>query len=134
MSIFRFIRWISEGETLHLNGDGTQSRGFTYIDDIARGVILALRPLGFEIINLGGHESITMNKLIAMIEKRIGRSAVIHHHPFHTADMKTNLADVSKARDLLGWQPSVRLEEGISRSINWYNQNREWASKIKIDA
>jgi len=58
MSIFRFIRWITEGDILRLNGDGTQSRGFTYLDDIARGVILALKKIGFEIINLGGHENI----------------------------------------------------------------------------
>lgn len=133
MSIFRFIRWITEGEPLQLNGDGTQSRGFTYIDDIARGVIQALKPVGFEIINLGGHETITMNELIAMIEEKVGRKAMITYHPFHSADMKANLADVTKAGELLGWEPNVGLEEGISRSIEWYNQNRDWASQIKID-
>jgi nucleoside-diphosphate-sugar epimerase len=131
MSIFRFIRWISEGESLQLNGDGTQSRGFTYIDDIARGVIQALKPVGYEIINLGGHETITMNELIALIEKKVGRKAIVNHHPFHSADMKANLADVTKAGALLGWEPKVGLEEGISRSIEWYNQNRDWASKLE---
>jgi nucleoside-diphosphate-sugar epimerase len=130
MSIFRFVRWITEGEPLQLNGDGTQSRGFTYIDDIARGVIQALKPVGFEVVNLGGHESITMNALIALIEEKVGRKAIINHHPFHSADMKANLADVSKAGELLGWEPHIGLEEGISRSIEWYNQNRDWASKI----
>jgi nucleoside-diphosphate-sugar epimerase len=134
MSIFRFIRWIIEGEPLKLNGDGTQSRGFTYIDDIARGVIQALKPLDYEIINLGGHETITMNDLIAMIERKVGREAMVNHHPFHSADMKTNQADVTKARKLLDWEPKVGLEEGISKSIEWYNHNREWASKLKIDA
>lgn len=130
MSVFRFVRWITEGETLHLNGDGAQSRGFTYIDDIARGVIQALKPVGFEIINLGGHESISMNDLIALIERKVGREAVIKHHPFHSADMKSNLADVTKAGKLLGWEPHIGLEEGISRTIEWYNQNRSWASQI----
>jgi nucleoside-diphosphate-sugar epimerase len=133
MSIFRFIRWITEGEPLQLNGDGTQSRGFTYIDDIARGVIQALKPMGFEIINLGGHEAITMNDLIALIESKVGRKATVNHRPFHSADMKANQADVSKAGELLGWEPSVGLEEGVSRSIEWYNKNREWASNIEID-
>ena len=131
MSIFRFIRWITEGEPLRLNGDGTQSRGFTYIDDIARGVIQALKPVGFEVINLGGHETITLNELIALIEGKVGRKAIINYYPFHSADMKANQADVSKARELLGWEPSVGLEDGISRSIEWYNQNREWAGKIE---
>ena len=82
MSIFRFIRWITEGEPLQLNGDGTQSRGFTYIDDIARGVIQALKPVGFEVINLGGHETITMNDLIALIENKVGRKAIVKSSPF----------------------------------------------------
>jgi nucleoside-diphosphate-sugar epimerase len=132
MSIFRFVRWITEGETLHLNGDGTQSRGFTYIDDIARGVIQALKPVGFEIVNLGGHEAISMNDLITLIERKVGRKAIIEHHPFHNADMKANLADVIKAGELLGWEPNIGLEEGVSRTIEWYNQNRAWASQIDV--
>ncbi len=132
MSIFRFIRWIAEGELLLLNGDGNQSRGFTYIDDIARGVILALKPLGYEIINLGGHESITMNDLIALIERKLGRQACIERRPFHSADMKANLADVSKAGQLLGWEARVGLEEGITRTIAWYHQNRAWAQKLDL--
>jgi len=132
MSIFRFIRWITEGEPLHLNGDGTQSRGFTYIDDIARGVILALKRVGFEVINLGGHENISMNDLIALIERKVGRKAIVEHHPFPQADMKSNLANVTKAGELLGWEATVGLDEGISRAIEWYNTNRAWARKIEI--
>lgn len=132
MSVFRFIRWVSEGEPLHLNGDGSQSRGFTYVDDIARGVLLGLKPLGYEIFNLGGHENITMNDLIALIERKVGRTAQIVHHPFPPADMTANLADVSKAGQLLGWEPQVGLEEGLERTIAWYNAERHWASKIDV--
>ncbi len=132
MSVFRFIRWITEGEALHLNGDGSQSRGFTYIDDIARGVILGLKEVGFEIFNLGGHENITMTGLIEIIEEKIGRKAIIEHHPFAKADMLANLADVSKAGELLGWEPAFGLDEGISRTIEWYNANRDWAKELKI--
>jgi nucleoside-diphosphate-sugar epimerase len=131
MSVFRFVRWISEGESLRLNGDGTQSRGFTYIDDIARGVILALKPVGFEIINLGGHENLTINELIALIESKVGREAIIERYPFPAADMKANLADVSKAGELLGWKPVVDMDSGISRTIEWYNANRDWAKEIE---
>ena len=131
MSIFRFIHWITEGLPLRLNGDGTQSRGFTYVDDIARGVILGLERVGHEIINLGGHEDITMSELIALIEHKIGRKALIEHRPFQDADMKANLADVIKAGDLLGWKPQVGMEEGISHTIAWYNAERDWARKIE---
>ena len=63
LALFRFTQWISEGRPVQVYGSGEQSRGFTYLDDIARGVIAALKPLGFEIINLGGHEVITINDL-----------------------------------------------------------------------
>lgn len=132
MSVFRFIRWITEGETLHLNGDGSQSRGFTYVDDIARGVILALQPVGFEIFNLGGHENITIRGLIERIEALVGRQANIVQHPFPQADMKSNLADVSKAGEVLGWEASVGLDEGLRRTIAWYNENRAWAKTLKL--
>jgi nucleoside-diphosphate-sugar epimerase len=130
MSVFRFIRWITEGQPLRLNGDGTQSRGFTYVDDIARGVILAMKPVGYEIMNLGGHENITINQLIAMIEAHVGREAIVERHPFPAADMKSNLANISKAAEMLGWETQIGLEEGIARTIAWYNAEREWTSKI----
>ncbi len=127
MSMFRFVKWITEGQPVQLNGNGEQSRGFTYVDDIARGTIAALKPLGFEIVNLGGHEVISMNALIAMIEKQIGRKALIERRPPNPADMLANQADVGKAQRLLGWQPEVGLEEGISRLVAWYNAERSWA-------
>lgn len=132
MSIFRFIRWIVEGEPIHLFGDGDQTRGFTYVDDIARGVIQALNSVGFEIINLGGHQDITINQLIALIEQKVGKKAIINYLEPVKADMRANLADVSKAGSLIGWEPVVGLEEGISQTIQWYYENREWASQIDI--
>ena len=130
MSMFRFTKWISEGEPLHLYGDGEQSRGFTYLDDIARGTVAALTPLGYEVINLGGHEVVTMNALIAVLEKRIGRKAIIERHPPNQADMLTSHADVTKARSLLGWQPQVGLEEGLTRLVEWYKAERNWVKGI----
>ena len=130
MVMFRFAQWIAEGQTVRLNGDGNQSRGFTYVDDIARGTILALKPVGYEIVNLGGHEVITINELIAQLEQRIGRSARVERYPFHPADMLSNLADVSKARQLLGWNPQVSLSEGITNLVDWYMTERSWASQV----
>ena len=133
LAMFRFVQRIAEGRTLHVNGDGSQSRGFTYIDDIARGTILGLRPLGYEVMNLGGHESITINGLIAMIEEMLGRKAAIEHHPFHPADMMNNLADVRKAKDTLGWQPRVGLREGVQNLVDWYLAERDWASQVMTE-
>ncbi|MHB0965964.1 MAG: NAD-dependent epimerase/dehydratase family protein [Bellilinea sp.] len=130
LALFRFVQWIAEGRPIRLNGDGSQSRGFTYVDDIARGTILGLRPLGYEIINLGGHESISMNDLIAMVEEILGNHAEIVHAPFHRADIMNNLADVSKARRLLGWEPQVGLTEGVRNLVNWYLSERTWTSQV----
>src|SRR5512143_2889056 len=121
LALFRFTQWISEGKPVRVNGDGEQSRGFTYIDDIVRGIIAALRPLGFEIINLGGHEVITINNLIRLIEEAVGKKAEIRHGPPNLADMRSNWADVSKAGELLGWKPQVDLREGVRRLVEWYN-------------
>ena len=79
LSIFRFVKWISEGQPVRVNGDGEQSRGFTYIDDIARGIMAALKPLDYEVINLGGHEVITINNLIGLIEDVVGRKAIVDY-------------------------------------------------------
>ena len=130
MSMFRFAKWITEGEPLHLYGDGEQSRGFTYVDDIARGTIAALKPLGYEIINLGGHEVITMNALITLFEELIGKQANVQHHPPNQADVLANQADVTKARLLLGWKPEVKLVDGIARLVKWYNNERSWAKEV----
>jgi len=126
----RFVQWISEGRPIRVNGDGEQSRGFTYIDDIARGTILALKPVGFEVINLGGHEVITINNLIKLIEEVVGKKADVHYGPPNAADMFTNWADVTKAGELLGWEPQFNMRAGVEKLVEWYNAEREWASEI----
>ena len=130
MVMFRFAQWITEGKPVRLNGDGEQTRGFTYLDDIARGTIQGLKPLGYEIINLGGHESISINEMITILEDYIGKKANVEYYPWHAADMRANQADVSKARSLLGWEPQVSLKEGMKNLVDWYMQEREWASQI----
>ena len=130
LAMFRFVQWITEGRPVHVYGDGEQSRGFTYLDDIARGTIAALRLPGYEIINLGGHEVITINNLIKLIEELTSRKADVDYGPPNLADMQTNWADVSKARELLDWKPEVNLLEGVKRLVDWYNAERSWADKV----
>jgi len=130
MVMFRFTRWIAEGDAVQITGDGNQMRGFTYLDDIADGVLKALKPVGYEIINLGGHETITINYLLHRIEKLVGKKADIQYIPRHPADVDANWADVSKARRMLGWEPKVTLDEGLSHLVNWYLEQRSWARDI----
>ena len=133
MSMYRFNKWISEGETVHVYGDGTQTRGFTYLDDISRGTILALKDMDFEIINLGGHESISINDLIKKFETVIGKPAKIKYSPIHPADMSASWADVEKAKRLLGWSPKTSLKDGIMQVYKWYQQEHEWASQVSTE-
>jgi UDP-glucuronate 4-epimerase len=133
MSLFRFVQWISEGRPLRLYGDGTQSRDFTYVDDVARGTILGLKPLGHEVINLGGDSPHDLLELIRLIEHEAGKKAQIEKHPMQAADVMATWADISKARQLLGWKPQVPLEEGVTHLCAWYRENREWAKDIDTE-
>ena len=130
MSLFRFTKWITEGKPVTLFGDGQQTRGFTYIDDIARGTIAALKPVGYQIINLGGHENIRIMDLIRMLENLIGREAQIQKKPAHPADMLCSWANVEKAKRLLSWEPKVNMQAGLTNLVEWYNTERAWASTI----
>jgi nucleoside-diphosphate-sugar epimerase len=132
MSIFRFVRRISEGEPIVLFGDGSQSRDFTFVDDIAAGTIAAIRPLGYEVINLGGDRTVTLNTVIELLSDLIGKRAEIEYFPVHPADVPTTRADISKAGRLLGWKPQVPLEEGLRRCVQWYRDNREMAKSLKL--
>lgn len=126
----RFVQWISEGKPVRVNGDGEHSRGFTYIDDIARGTILALKQVGYEVFNLGGHEVITVNNLIKLMEEIIGKKANVQYGPANPADMLTNHADVTKAGEVLGWEPQFDMRAGVEKLVEWYNAEREWAKDI----
>jgi nucleoside-diphosphate-sugar epimerase len=134
MSIYRFIKWIDEGTPLEIFGDGLQCRDFTYVDDIARGTILGLKPLGYEVINLGGGRTpVTMNAVIAMLERMLGKKAVCIHKPFHKADINETAAAIEKANRLLGWKAEVDLETGLQRTVDWYLANREWLKTLRFE-
>lgn len=119
MAPYRFVKWIMEGTPITLYGDGTQARDFTYVDDIARGTILAEKPLGYEIINLGGgKEPVTINQFIAWIEELTGKKATINYQPIHKADMDCTMANIEKAQALLGWYPKFGVHQGIVNIID----------------
>jgi nucleoside-diphosphate-sugar epimerase len=134
MSIFRFIKWIDEGTPIELFGDGTQSRDFTFVEDIARGTVLATeKRVGYEIINLGGgKEPITMNQVIAMIEKLLEKKAIVINKPFHIADILETSADIGKAKKILGWSPEFSFEEGLIKTVDWYKENKSWLTSVTL--
>lgn len=125
MSVFRFIKWTAEGTPLRVNGDGEQSRDFTYVDDIARGAVAALKTEGYEVINLGGGRPTSINAIISQIEDELDVTAEIDRRPSDPLDVPTTWADISKARTILDWEPRVTTGEGIAGAVAWYRENSD---------
>ena len=133
MSIFRFIKWIDEGQPIELFGDGSQSRDFTYVDDIAQGTIAAIQDVGYEIINLGGGRNpVSLITIISKLEKLLGKKAKVDHKPFHVADLMETWADITKAKNLFGWEPQTSLDQGLEKSVKWYFDNRDWLQEVSL--
>lgn len=133
MSVFRFIKWINEGVPIQLYGDGTQSRDFTYVEDIADGTIKALKPLGYEIINLGGGRNpISLQCVIQTLAESIGKQPLIAGGAPHVADIKETWADISKAKRLLNWVPQIAPKDGFEKCVEWYAENSHWLRSIVV--
>jgi nucleoside-diphosphate-sugar epimerase len=132
MSLFRFVQWICEGHPVLVYGDGQQSRDFTFVEDIALGVIAGLKPLGYEIVNLGSDTPVVLMDAIRLVERLVGRSATLKFVEQHAADVQATWADVSKAQSLLGWTPQTNFETGVEKLVEWYMANRAWASILKV--
>jgi nucleoside-diphosphate-sugar epimerase len=133
MTPLRFTQRIREGRPITVFGDGSQSRDFTYVDDIAHGTISALRPIGYDIFNLGSDQPLKLSEMITLIEELTGRKAQIDYKPWHPADMAATWADITKARKILDWSPQVNFRQGLGKLAAWYEDNRTWAKDIDTD-
>jgi len=132
MSIFIFTKKIYANEEIPVYGDGNQKRDFTYIDDIAEGTIKSLGPLGYQIINLGGDNPVKLSYVISLIEDGLNKKAKIKYLPRHPADVFATWAEIKKARELLSWQPKIKIEEGIKRTIEWFLENCKWVKRVRV--
>src|SRR5207237_6879022 len=122
LSIHRFTRRIYAGQPIEQFGDGTTRRDYTYIEDVIQGTMAALNYAGplFDIFNLGESETIELRNLIAAIENALGKKAKINRLPEQPGDMPLTCADISKARKLLGYNPTARLSDGLPQFIDWF--------------
>lgn len=130
MSMFRFVKWIAQGTPVTIFGDGSQSRDFTYVEDIARGTILGLKPLGYEVINLGSDTPIGLLDALHTVELALDTEAQLTYRPAHAADVAATWADIAKAERLLGWRPQVEFAQGIQNLVDWYRQEEAWAKDV----
>ena len=122
LAIHQFTKKIHAGQPIDQFGDGTTRRDYTYIDDIIQGTMAALTYNGpsFDIFNLGESETIQLKDLIEKIEKALGQKAKINQLPEQPGDVPLTCADISKARRLLGYNPTTQLSEGLPRFIEWF--------------
>ena len=131
MSPLKFVHRIASGQSFPLYGDGEQRRDFTFVDDIASGTVAALKPLGYEIINLGGgNEPVSINRMIELLEQYTGKKALIDRMDWNPADMRDTSADISKARRLLGWEPRTPPEAGFKALADWYRREASWLAPV----
>ena len=125
MAPFKFIDRISRGLEIDQYGDGSSSRDYTYIDDIVDGVVRSIdRPYPYEIFNLGKGTGTSLKEFIDIVEKHTGKEAIINVLPDQPGDVPYTCADIRKASELLGYEAKVPFEEGIRRTVKWYNQER----------
>ena len=131
MSLFRFVQWISEGRNVTIYGDGKQKRDFTFVDDIARGTLAALKPTGYEVINLGSDKPIVLIDALRLAEDLLEKKAKLEFMPRHPSDVPSTWADIHKAEKLLSWRPETSFEKGLQQLVAWYRQNRTWAKEVE---
>lgn len=132
----QFIDLVCRGQEIMQFGDGSTSRDYTYITDIVDGVIRSLdRPCGYQIYNLGNGNPVRLSAFIKLVEESVGTPAKIRVCPEQPGDVPRTCADVSKARTMLGYNPSVTFTEGIRNTVKWYKDraNAEASANINVN-
>ena len=125
MAPYLFTDAVLQGKPIKKFGDGSSSRDYTYVADIVSGIVAAVqKPFSFEIINLGNSHAVTLNEFIQTLETITGKTAQFEQLPPQAGDVGHTLADISKAKRLLGYEPHTSLAEGLERFVHWFQSNR----------
>jgi UDP-glucuronate 4-epimerase len=124
LAIRKFAALIDAGRTIPMFGDGSTARDYTYITDILQGILACTeREFGFDIFNLGESQTVILSRLIGLLERALGKKAIIDREPSQPGDVPITCADLTKARAELGYQPAIRIEEGIPLFVDWFRRN-----------
>jgi UDP-glucuronate 4-epimerase len=125
LAIHKFAALIRAGKPIPVFGDGSTARDYTYVDDIVDGVLAATRhAAGYDVFNLGESQTVRLDELIALLEKALGRTAVIDRQPPQPGDVPVTFADISKARAKLGYAPRTKIQDGIPKFVEWFLRPR----------
>jgi len=124
LAIHKFARLISDGKPIPVFGDGSAARDYTYVTDTVAGVIACTKKeFGYEIFNLGESQTVTLSRLIELLEKNLGQKAIIDRQPLQPGDVPITYADISRAQAKLGYKPRIKIEEGIPLFVEWFQKN-----------
>jgi UDP-glucuronate 4-epimerase len=125
MAPFLFTKWIDEGQEVKRFGDGSTRRDYTFVGDLSDGVILALDKIfGYEIFNLGNSDTVDLSTFISTVENIVGKKANIKEYPAQAGDVPITYADLTKSREMLGYNPKTKITEGMEIFIKWYQENK----------
>ncbi len=129
LAIHKFAKLISENQPIQMFGDGTTRRDYTFVDDIVQGICAAIdyAQSDYEIFNLGESQTIELKELIELLEKSLGKKALIEQHASQPGDVPVTYADISKAREILGYQPTTKIEQGIPKFVEWFIKTQKSA-------
>jgi UDP-glucuronate 4-epimerase len=124
LAIYKFAKLISAGKPIPVFGDGSTARDYTFVSDTVDGVMACTqKEIGFDIFNLGESQTVTLSRLIEVLEGALGKKAIIDRQPAQPGDVPLTFADISKSRANLGYQPHIKIEEGIALFIDWFRRN-----------
>ncbi len=127
LAIHKFTKAILKGEPIPMYGDGNTSRDYTFVADTVQGILGAIEytTTGFEIINLGNNQAVSLKELIHAIEQVTGKKAIIEQQDEQPGDVAKTFADIGKAKKLLGYNPETGFREGLEKFYGWFLENRE---------
>lgn len=129
LAIHKFSKLIAEGKPIQMYGDGTTVRDYTYIDDILQGILASIEynKTPFEVVNLGESRTVELRYLISLLEENLGKKAIIEQQPMQPGDVPVTYADISKAKELLGYNPTTPIEEGLKHFTRWFNEYYDYS-------
>jgi UDP-glucuronate 4-epimerase len=124
LAIYKFARLILAGRPIPVFGDGSAARDYTFVTDTVNGILACTRQeFGYEIFNLGESQTVTLGRMIGLLEAALGKPAVIDRQPLQPGDVPITYANIDKARARLGYDPQVKIELGIERFAQWFKQS-----------
>ena len=126
LAIYKFAELMMEDQPIPVFGDGTTARDYTFISDILDGIVACTElEFGFEVFNLGESQTVPLHRMIELLEKSLGRKAIIERHPMQPGDVPLTYANIEKAQRILGYNPQVKVDKGIPLFVEWFKKSRD---------